>query len=60
MHIEKLSPEEIVKLEIGTGEPIIFRFKMMGFLCGAQIDIRLANIVIDRCLVLMDCFRFLL
>ncbi|MFL2504763.1 MAG: 2,3-bisphosphoglycerate-dependent phosphoglycerate mutase [Candidatus Azotimanducaceae bacterium] len=30
MHIEKLSPEEIVKLEIGTGEPIIFRFKNEG------------------------------
>ena len=30
MHIEKLSQEEIVKLEIGTGEPIIFRLKNDG------------------------------
>ena len=30
MHIEKISPEEIVKLEIGTGEPIIYRVKNNG------------------------------
>ena len=30
MHIENISPEEIVKLEIGTGEPIIFHVKNDG------------------------------
>ena len=30
MHIENISPEEIVKLEIGTGEPIIFHLKNDG------------------------------
>ena len=30
MHIENISPEEIVKLEIGTGEPIIFQVRNYG------------------------------
>ena len=35
MHIENISPEEIVKLEIGTGEPIIFHLKNDG-VCAAR------------------------
>jgi 2,3-bisphosphoglycerate-dependent phosphoglycerate mutase len=27
MHIDQLSPEEVVKLEIATGEPIVYRYK---------------------------------
>tara|TARA_Y100000591_G_C21567754_1_gene561832 strand:+ start:58 stop:675 length:618 start_codon:yes stop_codon:yes gene_type:complete len=27
MHIEKISPEEIVKIEIATGEPIFYKFQ---------------------------------
>jgi bisphosphoglycerate-dependent phosphoglycerate mutase len=26
MSLENISPEEIVKLEIGTGEPIVFNY----------------------------------
>ena len=36
MHIENISPEEIVKLEIGTGEPIIFHLKNDGEFCGTK------------------------
>ncbi len=31
MHIEKISPEEIVKIEIATGEPIFYRFQNKEF-----------------------------
>ena len=31
MHIEKISPEEIVKIEIATGEPIFYKFQNKKF-----------------------------
>ena len=31
MHIEKISPEEIVKIEIATGEPIFYKFQNKEF-----------------------------
>ncbi len=31
MHIEKISPEEIVKTEIATGEPIFYKFQNKKF-----------------------------
>ena len=32
MHIEKISPEEIVKIEIATGEPIFYKFQNKEFI----------------------------
>ena len=31
MHVEKISPEEIVKIEIATGEPIFYKFQNKEF-----------------------------
>ena len=31
MHIEKISPEDIVKIEIATGEPIFYKFQNKEF-----------------------------
>ena len=31
MHVEKISPEEIVKIEISTGEPIFYKFQNKEF-----------------------------
>jgi bisphosphoglycerate-dependent phosphoglycerate mutase len=32
MYIEKISPEEIVKIEIATGEPIFYKFHNKEFI----------------------------
>ena len=32
MHIENISPEEIVKIEIATGEPIFYKVKNKEFI----------------------------
>ena len=41
MHIEKISPEEIVKIEIATGEPIFYKFQNKNF---SELRVLLQNL----------------
>ena len=41
MHIEKISPEEIVKIEIATGEPIFINSRIKNF---SELKVLLQNL----------------